>query len=312
MIKILSVSVSLLAPDEDGDRRLAMVLDVDNQGPHVGDLEVAIELIDEPGALLFETTMYGEPLCVGRQLAVLTTYTKLPIRPVRASWRIRYRRSRRFGPWHLGVGGVPPKEAPLPEAANPAAAAPLQALPQPHQAAPPVAPSPAPPAPPAPAPPPPAQTAPAEAPAEEAAPAPPARRLPPKPRNPYARPPRPDKNAGAFAALAEGGWEAAEPLFAADGLDARGRERVRDMLRSDEPDSIAMGVRIAATTGWRSAVQNMRRLVEHPDARVRLEVAAALGVLAGRSMLSLVRQLMVDEDEGVKAAAEASYERLSG
>ena len=101
-------------------------------------------------------------------------------------------------------------------------------------------------------------------------------------------------------------------MFAAEGLDTKGRERVRNMLKSDDADQVVLGCQISATTQWRSSVQNMRRLVDHPEAAVRAEVARALGVLAGRAMVPIVRRLLADDDSDVRAAAQATYDTMMG
>lgn len=99
--------------------------------------------------------------------------------------------------------------------------------------------------------------------------------------------------------------------FEGTGLDMDGRDRVRDMLRSSDPVQLALGCRICAATGWRTAAQNMRRLLGHADTDVRVAAAEAIGRLAGPAMEHYLKPLVQDPNEAVRAAALTAIARLA-
>ena len=106
--------------------------------------------------------------------------------------------------------------------------------------------------------------------------------------------------------FAAGEDEAAYALFDGQSLDPEGRDRVRAMIQGTQPQDIIRGCKVARITAWKSIVQNMRGLVRHADPRVRLEVARAMGALAGPVMGPVLRPLAEDPNAEVRAAAAAA------
>ena len=102
-----------------------------------------------------------------------------------------------------------------------------------------------------------------------------------------------------------------EEEFVGTGLDIDGRDRVREMLRSDDPVQLMLGCRICAVTGWRTAAQNMRRLLQHEEIAVRVAAAEAIGVLAGPAMEHYLKPLVQDPHKEVRAAALQAISRLA-
>jgi hypothetical protein len=99
--------------------------------------------------------------------------------------------------------------------------------------------------------------------------------------------------------------------FEGTSLDMDGRDRVRDMLRSNDPVQLALGCRICAATGWRTAAQNMRRLLGHEAQDVRVAAAEAIGRLAGPAMEHYLKPLVQDPNKAVRAAALTAISRLA-
>lgn len=113
-------------------------------------------------------------------------------------------------------------------------------------------------------------------------------------------------DASAWELVDKGFAEAALAAFAGTGLDSAGRDRLRGMLRSPDPEALAQGADIAAATGHKSAVSQLRRLLTHDAPLVRAAAARAVGSLGGPSLAVPVRKLLDDPDAEVKqAAAEA-------
>jgi HEAT repeat protein len=93
--------------------------------------------------------------------------------------------------------------------------------------------------------------------------------------------------------------------FPPDSLDINGRDRVRALLKSDDPAEVIAGCRIATATGWRTTVQAMRRLLDHPKPQIRAVAAIGIGALAGPAMEHLLRRRVEqDPDPAVQAAAK--------
>lgn len=131
-------------------------------------------------------------------------------------------------------------------------------------------------------------------------------RLPAAP--PAPPPPAPDR----FADAVMRSWEEVADAFPPDSLDIAGRDRVRAMLKSDDPDEVTAGCRIATATGWRTTVQAMRRLLEHPLPGIRAVAATGIGALAGPAMEHLLRRRVEqDPDPVVRAAAEAGITAIN-
>ena len=114
-----------------------------------------------------------------------------------------------------------------------------------------------------------------------------------------------------WSLLDAGKVEDAERVFAHQGLTSQGRDRVRAMLRSTEPEDVALACRIARLTRWRSVVHNLRGLVRHADVRVRCDAVEAIGVLAGPALEPALRPLLQDPSPEVQAAAIAAIAALS-
>ena len=100
--------------------------------------------------------------------------------------------------------------------------------------------------------------------------------------------------------------EAAYALLEGKSLDPEGRDRVRALILGTQPADIIRGCRVSRITAWKSIVQNMRGLVRHTDPRVRLEVALAMGALAGPVMGPVLRPLGEDPNPEVQKAAQAA------
>ena len=105
----------------------------------------------------------------------------------------------------------------------------------------------------------------------------------------------------------------AERVFAqGNGLDAAGRQRVQGMWAAADPDTVSLACRIARLTGWKSAVQTLRRLLTHPHPDVRRDAAAAIGDLAGPSLAVALRSLSADPDAEVRSVAGEALAKLGG
>lgn len=104
-------------------------------------------------------------------------------------------------------------------------------------------------------------------------------------------------------------WASVCALFPADSLDMDGRDRVREMLQSQRVASIVAGCNISRTTGWKTTVQTMRRLVTHPEPSVRMAAASGIGALAGPAMEHLLVRLV--EQDAVPAVREAATAALA-
>lgn len=96
----------------------------------------------------------------------------------------------------------------------------------------------------------------------------------------------------------------AEKIFA-NGyvIDPPSRERILALSRHPDASKVALAVRIARLVPYRTFVMNVRQLADHADANVRLEVARALGVLGGRSLLLPLEKMAKDKNAEVRKAA---------
>lgn len=93
------------------------------------------------------------------------------------------------------------------------------------------------------------------------------------------------------------------PLPPTGPLDTEGRESVRRLLQSTDPEEAVQGCRRAQAAGWRSAVTLLKRLLSHSDTRVRLAAIDGLEALAGPGLVPALRRLEADPSEAVRAAA---------
>ncbi len=111
--------------------------------------------------------------------------------------------------------------------------------------------------------------------------------------------------------LDAGDHAGAVAAFASAGLDSPGRDRVRALFKSTDPEKVALSCRIAAATNWRAFTTNLRRLGTHADVRVRRDAAVAIGRLAGPSLEPLLERLSQDTSPEVRAAALEALEEIA-
>lgn len=114
-----------------------------------------------------------------------------------------------------------------------------------------------------------------------------------------------------WAMLESGQEEAAERLFGAQRLDGVGAARVRGLLSSQDVAQVVLGCTISRWTRW-SAPTLLRPLLRHAAPQVREAAVAALGLVAGPSLLNDVVPLTRDGDEQVRAAAEKAVAQMRG
>jgi hypothetical protein len=108
----------------------------------------------------------------------------------------------------------------------------------------------------------------------------------------------------------QGDTEAAERAFRGKGLDPDGRDRVRNLFLSQDPQKIAFACRVAGITGWKSFVTNLRRTVDHADVRVRRDTAEAIGLLAGIGLVPVLEKMARDQSPDVAQAARDAIARI--
>jgi hypothetical protein len=135
---------------------------------------------------------------------------------------------------------------------------------------------------------------------------------PPAPPTPLT-PPAPDAPASGpdpWALLRRGKIKEAEEAFAGHTLDEAGRERVRELLSSSEPASVARGCRISRITGWKASTAMIGRVLYSNDPAVRMEAVRALGVLAGSSMEPALHMLRRDAAPDVRHAAQRAISQI--
>jgi hypothetical protein len=108
----------------------------------------------------------------------------------------------------------------------------------------------------------------------------------------------------------KGDLKAALAEFADVKLDAAGRDKVRQMLRSKDGEEVALACDIARITGWKSVAVNLRLILEHPEPKVRIAGLKAIGALAGPALFGAVRPLAQDPDEAVRTEAFKTLEEM--
>ena len=129
------------------------------------------------------------------------------------------------------------------------------------------------------------------------------------PAAPSAPPPPPVDR---FSQAVQRPWAEVADLFPSDSLGIDGRDRVRAMLKSDAPEEVVAACRISIATTWRTTVQPMRRLLDHPHPEVRAAAAAGIGALAGPAMEHLLRKKVeTDPDPAVRDAAAAGIDAIA-
>lgn len=112
--------------------------------------------------------------------------------------------------------------------------------------------------------------------------------------------------------LDSGDRAGAERVFAAGyELDMNGRDRLRELFNSTDPDTCAFACRVIGATNWKSFATNLRRVLNHADVRVRRDAVTALGKLAGVVMLNAVEPLLNDPSPEVRIAARAAVEAIN-
>ncbi|MEL6342049.1 MAG: HEAT repeat domain-containing protein [Myxococcota bacterium] len=125
-------------------------------------------------------------------------------------------------------------------------------------------------------------------------------------------PPSPARDPGdPWHLLEDGAWEAAAERFRAMGLDTGGRRRVQQMINSEEPEQIRLGVMVCRWSRW-SAPMLLVKLLQHDHPAVRLEAVDTLGRIVGPSMLRYIEPMLHDPDEAVAAAAALAVKRING
>ena len=103
----------------------------------------------------------------------------------------------------------------------------------------------------------------------------------------------------------------AEKRFAVGyALDPEGRDRVRAMFHSTDPEQCAFACRIAGYTQWKSFASNLRRMLKHADVRVRRDAVAGIGKLAGPVMAPAVDEMLNDPSPEVRVAARTAKEAI--
>lgn len=113
-----------------------------------------------------------------------------------------------------------------------------------------------------------------------------------------------------WALLKRGKREEAESAFKGHPLDEDGRQRVRELLSSDEPAQVALGCRISRLTKWTSASAMIGRVLYRDESMIRLEAVRALGVLAGSGMEPALHMLLRDAEPDVRRAAQRSINQI--
>lgn len=278
-MQVHAFEATLHSPDPQGERDVVIAVDIEGTGTSLENAFLDVTLVDETGGVLRE--LDAVPIGViqpGRQLKTVRVRTRMVAPAVEARWSITAQSRVWRGPVRAlstGASHAPPPDVPVqakPLATNPAGHAPAPA-PWGRRSG----------------------TSPSAA-------LPGAGTAAPPPAPPLAR---------RWTRAAQGDLSVVEEEFEGTGLDMQGRDRVRDMLRSDDPVVLAMGCRICAATNWRTAAQNMRQLLAHESRDVRAAAAEGIGRLAGPAMEHYLKPLLDDPDSSVRAAAQTAIARLA-
>jgi hypothetical protein len=277
-MQIHAFEVTVLPGDEDGDRPVVVAIDVEGGEGALEDARLNLELLGVDGGLLRELfDLHVGVIQPGRQLKIVRTWTRLVAPATQARWSLAAESRVWRGPVRAlsaSATAAPPADPPVPpQPLRSAAVAAPQAAPRPSRSW---------------------SPAPAPLPRADTPPPPPA----PPPETRWTR-------------AAEGDLAVVAEEFEGTSLDMDGRDRVRDMLRSDDPVQLELGCRICAATGWRTAAQNMRRLLSHDKKEVRVAAAEAIGKLAGPAMEHYLKPLVQDPNKEVRAAALTAIARLA-
>lgn len=107
-------------------------------------------------------------------------------------------------------------------------------------------------------------------------------------------------------------FDEARAALAGTSLDSTGRDRVRELLQSTDPEEVALACDIAASTEWRSFVTSMKRVLGHADTRVRIAAVRAIGQLSGPAMIWQLEKLSGDSSPEVRQAVTEAVARIEG
>ena len=286
-MEVHALEVRVESPDADGFRPVLVAVDVEGSESALSDAHLSLVLLGRDGGLLRELA----PLALGviqpgRQFKVLRTRTRLVAPPAQARWSIEASSVVWRGPVRAladSAEATPALDAAVPPQAFPDAPTVSRETPSRTRNWS----SPAP-----------ARTWSAPAPA-------------PLPRAETPPPPPTPPPATRWTRVEAGDAAVVDEEFVGTSLDMDGRDRVREMLRSDDPVQLTLGCRICAVTGWRTAAQNMRRLLQHEEIAVRVAAAEAIGVLAGPAMEHYLKPLVQDPHKEVRKAALTAISRLA-
>jgi len=272
MIEVHDVAVHAVTELEDGRRTLLVVARVNALAGGSASLGLTVELRSAAGTLLAVVNLDPQPVPPGASLVEWARTVHVPTGAAQARW-VADAATTLAGPlWTEPVGGTIGDQPRPPRTPAPVPTSVAPSAPEPAR-----------------------RSARPRAPALPAAPA-----APP--------PPAPDR----FTDAVRRPWDEVADQFAPDSLDIAGRDRVRAMLKSDDPAEVTAGCRIATATGWRTTVQAMRRLLDHPDAQIRAVAATGIGALAGPAMEHLLRRRVEqDPDPAVQAAAQAGIAAIA-
>ena len=278
-MQVHALEVQVAVPGSDGLRSVLIAMDVEGADTALENARLAVLLLDPAGGVLCE--LRGLPVGVvqpGRQLKVVRSRARMVAAPAQARWTLEAESRVWRGPVRAladSARTTPPLDPPVPPDALPRPSAPVTPTPARRSWA-----------------------TPAPAPA-------------PLPRADTPPPPPPPPPATRWTRVEAGDEAVIEEEFVGTGLDMDGRDRVREMLRSEDPVQLMLGCRICAVPGWRTAAQNMRRLLQHEEIAVRVAAAEAIGVLAGPAMEHYLKPLVQDPHKEVRAAALQANSRLA-
>ncbi len=101
-------------------------------------------------------------------------------------------------------------------------------------------------------------------------------------------------------------------VLAGTALDSLGRDVVRELLSSTDPEEVALACDIARITQWKSFVSTMRRKLDHADTRVRVAAVRAIGHLSGPAMIWHLQKLSGDASADVQAAVADAVAEIEG
>lgn len=118
--------------------------------------------------------------------------------------------------------------------------------------------------------------------------------------------------AGPWELVSARRYAEARAAFAGTALDSQGRDRVRELLHSTDPEEVALACDIAGSTQWRSFVTSMKRFLDHADTRVRVAAVRAIGQLSGPAMIWQLRKLEQDPSPEVRQAVQAAIDGIEG